>query len=1039
MARADGALAVTLARAVCLAVLVEPGLLRRARIALVPGAGVGTESDLWFSPLVLTRNVTGIVLDPDVVAVLRQQLGADPEFAERARALVERLHRGYPPAVQLEEEIAWQAVRGGSTAGPDIEAGLRAAVKAMVTDPGGGRDVARWAAQAWRRLPETVTQTEAARLLAVGFALRLGTAAGVTSLGQQAMPASLGWLMPQGPAEWVQLGVRLAADGLRFVEPSADGLVFELPRTSPLVVEIGWHDGAAPRRQTAIVAAGVDVALGSIVGPLTLRTLAGQRYVIEPELAQAPSSSPEASWGQRRPRVVNPPPAPVPDWFQDRDFETALLAEYLIDPGTRMVWVTGPAGVGKTALVCRLLSEVERGRITGSDSDRGGAAVTGIVYLSSNSEHQAAYPFLVADLLQLLPADAARSLRGYYEDPGHGPREVMLRVLAAFPAEEPVVVLLDDPDTARDTTLETLAEEALREALTAVLTAPAHGITVVVTARITPTAPVSAEPPRQQVLWLEKGLSAPDARAVLRALDDDGHLGLRDAPDTLLDDLRQVTQGFPRALDAIKAILDSDSTLTPRDLLDRARRVPQNRVVQMLVGEAYDLLDASEQQVLQALSVYPAPVAAAGVDFLLRPVSPSVDAAPILDLMVRRRMVNIQDGRYYLHALDRGYARSRLPPGRPGDPPAAFTLAGLRGPAADYLAEQGSYAAALELQGQHLDSLAQALGPEHPQTLAARASLARWTGQAGDAAEARDQFAVLLPDVTRVLGPDDQETLEVRASLVRWTGEAGDPAGARDQFAVLLPDVTRVLGPDDQETLEVRAGLASWTGEAGDPAGARDQLAELLPAVERVFGTDHPESMSARASLARWTGQAGDPAGARDQFAVLLPGYTRMLGADHPETLVIRAGLASWTGEAGDPAGARDQFAELLPAVERVLGADHPESLRIRASVARWTGEAGDPAGARDQFAALVPAVERIQGREHPDTLRYRLSLARWTGEAGDPAGARDQFAVLLPARERVLGPNDPDAAAIRRALTSWTVQASEFPGPEGTASRPEG
>ncbi len=94
-----------------------------------------------------------------------------------------------PARGKLEEEIAWQAVRGGSTAGPDIEAGLRAAVKAMVTDPGGGRDVARWAAQAWRRLPGTVAQTEAARLLAVGFALRLGTSStGVTSLGQQAMP-----------------------------------------------------------------------------------------------------------------------------------------------------------------------------------------------------------------------------------------------------------------------------------------------------------------------------------------------------------------------------------------------------------------------------------------------------------------------------------------------------------------------------------------------------------------------------------------------------------------------------------------------------------------------------------------------------------------------------------------------------------------------------------------------------------------------------------------------------------------------------------
>ena len=34
-----------------------------------------------------------------------------------------------------------------------------------------------------------------------------------------------------------------------------------------------------------------------------------------------------------------------------------------------------------------------------------------------------------------------------------------------------------------------------------------------------------------------------------------------------------------------------------------------------------------------------------------------------------------------------------------------------------------------------------AYGPEHPETLAARGNLARWTGQAGDAAGARDQCA----------------------------------------------------------------------------------------------------------------------------------------------------------------------------------------------------------------------------------------------------------------------------------------------------------
>ena len=39
----------------------------------------------------------------------------------------------------------------------------------------------------------------------------------------------------------------------------------------------------------------------------------------------------------------------------------------------------------------------------------------------------------------------------------------------------------------------------------------------------------------------------------------------------------------------------------------------------------------------------------------------------------------------------------------------------------------------------------------------------------------------------RVLGPDHPDTLNTRHDLARCTGEAGDAAGARDQLAALLP------------------------------------------------------------------------------------------------------------------------------------------------------------------------------------------------------------------------------------------------------------
>ena len=350
---------------------------------------------------------------------------------------------------------------------------------------------------------------------------------------------------------------------------------------------------------------------------------------------------------------------------------------------------------------------------------------------------------------------------------------------------------------------------------------------------------------------------------------------------------------------------------------------------------------------------------------------------------------------------------------------------------ADYLGQSGSYLAGRDLwlliaRAYEADD---AYGPEHRDTLVARANLAYWTGEAGDAAAARDQFAVLLPIQERVLGPEHQRTLADRGGLAIWTGAAGDAAGARDQFAVLLPIEEGVLGPEDPDTVTTRHNLARWTGEAGNAAGARDQFAVLLPIQQRVMGAEHPDTLAARRDLARWTGEAGDAAGARDQFAALLHVMERVLGPEHPNPLSARSNLAYWTGEAGDAAGARDQCAALLPVHKRVLGPEHPDTMNTQIYLAYWTGQAGDAAGARDQFAALLPMMERVLGPEHPDTLDARGNLADWTGQAGDAAGARDQLAALLPVRERVLGPEHPDPLHTRINLARWTGAAGEAAG----------
>jgi hypothetical protein len=154
---------------------------------------------------------------------------------------------------------------------------------------------------------------------------------------------------------------------------------------------------------------------------------------------------------------------------------------------------------------------------------------------------------------------------------------------------------------------------------------------------------------------------------------------------------------------------------------------------------------------------------------------------------------------------------------------------------AQYLGYSGSYPAARDLFVLIADAYrgSEDYGPEHPATLNARANLARWTGAAGDAAGARDQYTALLPIYERVLGPEHPDTLTTRTNLARWTGRAGDAADARDQYSALLPVCERVLGPEHLDTLNARTNLTYWT-ERAKAAGLWSPEAELMGNTEKV-------------------------------------------------------------------------------------------------------------------------------------------------------------------------------------------------------------
>jgi len=749
--------------------------------------------------------------------------------------------------------------------------------------------------------------------------------------------------------------------------------------------------------------------------------------------------------GPARARFVNSPPVVAPGYFQDRYVESELAAAFLRADDLRIMTVVGRGGVGKSAMVCRLLKALEGGRLP---DDLGELAVDGIVYLSPAGAHPVNFPNLFADLCRVLPAETAGELRLRYREPQQSPSALMRALLDAFPAGR-VVVLLDNAEDVIDASSSAFAitDAALDEALRALLSAPAHGVKIIMTTRVAPRALLLVQPQRQRRLDLDDGLSSPYAEQVLRARDPDGRLGLRDAPDELLDRARQRTRGYPRALEALAAILAADRDATLPELLAEPVQLPEN-VVEALVGEAFSRLDAAAQQVMKALAIYaPTPVPPVAVDYLLQPYEPAVDAAPVLRRLVNMQFVHRDAGLYRLHQVDRDYALGRVPAGEPGDRdagPAPFTQSALRHRGAEYfeqirtpreawktLADLAPQFAEFDLRyaGGDYDTAAQVLlDIDHDY-------LSRWghyrlsagmherlAGHLDDPwmdATSRNRLGSCwwsLGDIHRAIDLREQALAIFRAS-----GDRLDEATVLNNLGLChydLGDIHRAVDFYEQALALYTEGgdLRAQAGTLGNLATSRSligQVPEALELCERALAIDREAGdLQGQAADLCLLGNArrdlGQPERAADAYRQAAA-TARQIGYRYGQAFSlagladVHRNLARW-GQAIEYAR---QAADLADAISNAQAQS-----RIGCGLARIQLLTGDPAAAL-QTASSARGPDYLPGRAE---LSLMLGVARL--RLGQPAAASPEFRDAISQADELLRlTSDAYAALDIRAL----------------------
>jgi tetratricopeptide (TPR) repeat protein len=349
--------------------------------------------------------------------------------------------------------------------------------------------------------------------------------------------------------------------------------------------------------------------------------------------------------------------ANVGEMFKNRKDKLTELRERLRDQTAKFICITGRGGIGKTALLSKVCTEIESGELRLSDTATAMGA-DGIIYVSCRGVDKPMVERLYHDVRQVLGSPHDEALMDCWRDASRSLVDKVRFLLSKLRAGCYLLVLDNFEDVlAPDNTID---DTDLREFVDLCLTTP-NALRLIVTSR--ERVVIGGHGVRAvRTVPLDSGLPNADGIVLLRDLDPDGELGLRDAPDELLQDATRQCYGVPRALESIAGILSSNPTLNLAQLLGDTALFNE-QVVENLIAEHYRLVTDDQQRVLEALAVYNKPVPADAVRYLLEPFYPNVDVDTCLRILALNYFVTYQRGRdtYELHPIDQQHAYARIP------------------------------------------------------------------------------------------------------------------------------------------------------------------------------------------------------------------------------------------------------------------------------------------------------------------------------------------------------------------------------------------
>lgn len=348
--------------------------------------------------------------------------------------------------------------------------------------------------------------------------------------------------------------------------------------------------------------------------------------------------------------VVGSIPGATIQHFQGRDSELEKLRHYLEKDSLRMVLVCGRGGIGKTSLVTKFISDIEKISIAHK--------IGSIVFVSLRQSEFRSPDKLIELIFCTLPPEIAKQYRSSWQKKS-SLKDGLEMLFGRMLTHHSCLIVLDNLESVIDEN-NCIPDEfkGLRGFIEACLEYD-HAATLIATSRKTLVLSPEVEGrvvDRRVEFSLDEGLLIDDAAVLLRRLDPTGRLCIRDASNELLDEIARRCECIPRTIETLVGTLLQRRTWNISSLL--SDDAVFSRLIENPARELYENLSVGDDRlVVKALSVYDKPVPSSAISHLF----PTMLVNDVLDRLVRNYVISYDNDEFSLHALDQQYAYQQIP------------------------------------------------------------------------------------------------------------------------------------------------------------------------------------------------------------------------------------------------------------------------------------------------------------------------------------------------------------------------------------------